>query len=57
MATLPFSTCPHRSPARCEAHISSNSWGGHTESVALQTAIQVAMEAGHLFVAWMRCAW
>eukprot|EP00435_Cladocopium_sp_Y103_P023932 s1479_g5.t2 len=32
------------------AEISSNSWGGHSESLALQTAIQVAMEAGHLFV-------
>eukprot|EP00913_Durusdinium_trenchii_P007030 g6613.t1 len=32
------------------AEISSNSWGGHSESSALQTAIQVAMEAGHLFV-------
>lgn len=32
------------------AEISSNSWGGLSESLALQTAIQVAMEAGHLFV-------
>lgn len=32
------------------AQISSNSWGGHSESQSLQQAIQVAMEAGHLFV-------
>ncbi|CAJ1362630.1 unnamed protein product [Effrenium voratum] len=32
------------------AEISSNSWGGHSESPAMQSAIQVAMEEGHLFV-------
>ena len=36
-----------------QAEISSNSWGGHSESQALQSAIQVAMEAGHLFVSWI----
>ena len=40
-----------------KAEISSNSWGGHSESLALQTAIQVAMEAGHLFVSWLPSWW
>lgn len=30
-------------PTRIEAEISSNSWGGHTESLALQQAIQVGI--------------